>query len=135
MIATTTPTVGYHGNQIWRITTTSTYDNGWGSTTSYDNWDSTVSVTITSSNVRGPWSDLDDAIEDFRKTATSRQALFLAWNKAAREQQFKALLQGSPPSKRQLLSICYGRDRVPPIRERFKKRVCGGHQRYRVMVT
>jgi hypothetical protein len=78
----------------------------------------------------------EEIVEFVRDAKAARQAMLLAWNKETREAQFKALLEHHPVPDQKLQRFTYGRERLRmPVRERFKKRVCGGHQRYRVMVN
>lgn len=73
-------------------------------------------------------------IEEFKSALSARRALFLAWNKEARTALFKMTFDNMPFPGRPLGRLCYHRERqAMPIRQLFRKRVCGGHQRYRVM--
>jgi len=81
------------------------------------------------------YRDLHWKIEEFRKAATSRAALIKAWTKASLEVQFKAMLQGVPEGGFTKHRFLLSRERkAMPVRQLFKKRVCGGHQRYRVIL-
>lgn len=89
---------------------------------------------ITSDYYSPPSNPLDEAIEDFKKALTARNALFWAWNKEVQRDLFKMSLDKAPFPGRTLERLCYSRERrAMPVRQLFKKRVCGGHQRYRVM--
>ena len=109
----------------WSITSpTVAVTNSW-STTAY-----TTEVTLCYEKL----DPLETAIFEFKRITTNRKALILAWNKAAQTSLFQATLTRAYPSNQRLQKLCYGRERKTlPIREVFKARVCGGHQRYRVM--
>lgn len=98
--------------------TGSTWEHDWG----------TVYISSDSS------SPASDYIEVFKNAVSARRALFLAWNKEAQRTLFQMTFDKMPFPGRPLGRFCYGRERQRmPIRELFRKRVCGGHQRYRVM--
>lgn len=76
----------------------------------------------------------DDPIQVFKSALSARKALFLAWNKEASKALFKMTFDRMPFPGRPLDRLCYGQERRKlPVRQLFKKRVCGGHQRYRVL--
>lgn len=128
MIAFSSPTTSPHwtnGTTIYTITTST--DVTGGTPTSYD----TGTIYVTYSSPRPP---IEDDIEFFKNAVSARRALFLAWNKEARTALFKMTFDKMPFPGRPLGRFCYGRERQKmPTRQLFRKRVCGGHQRYRVM--
>lgn len=123
MIAFPSPTsYTTNGTSVYTITTTSDVT---GSTCEYD-WG-----TIYVSHSPSPTAD---PIEEFKTALSARRALFIAWNKEAQKTLFQMKFDKMPFPGRPLERFCYGRERqTMPIKELFRKRVCGGHQRYRVM--
>lgn len=61
-----------------------------------------------------------------------RLALIRLWCWEARQIQFRALMVTESPEKR----LGFTREKKPrPVRPRYKKRVCGGANRYRVLIN
>lgn len=116
-------------NWKWSSTTTSTsLSNSIYTITDATGWPNTESYTFYVA------SSPPDPIKDFGRAVSARRALFLAWNKEAQTTLFKMTFDKMPFPGRSLDRLCYPSERKAlPTRQLFRKRVCGGHQRYRVM--